>query len=228
MFCKKDTCSTAICEDCWSSNHNGHLVIPLQNEINKLLENTNTKWESITQCQNEHQRLVAESMTLQDNIMSATNAMDALESTKKMLQKPQNIDDVLVFTQNTLRELEEQTERIKIVDRSISSLASSCKEIAKCLESAKLTFSKNEIPDSLRVRIGASRNPKKWKLKDIRKGRAVDCDLYTHPQYCGITQRLFFPGNNGIHIFKIQDDRIQWDRNLILSGNSQGQIVRKS
>ena len=68
MFCKNSTCLTAICENCWSSNHYSHLVVPLQTGMKKPLGDTDNNWEKTDKIQNKHKNLVAESLPMQEDM----------------------------------------------------------------------------------------------------------------------------------------------------------------
>ena len=222
ILCKNDNlqrCLMAICKDCWSSGHNGHSVVPLEPGTTELVSDTRIHWGNICQCQHKYRDVNDESLKVLEKIKAATDAMNVLASTESTLRNSQNPYDVKMFRQNTLTELEKQTDHIIGVEQSISSLAIKFKEVANFLETAKkpfedyLTYGDNQSSE------GAAQKQRAWKLKNLHKGTAAQMSLNINTQYCSRNQLFFSPmGQNGVGVFKEENDTIKQQKTLSCPG----------
>ena len=141
MFCKNIECSTAVCQHCWSKNHVGHQIVPLEQVLDETAQSILSNWGKIEAYQTKFESLVSKSVNANEDVLSIMEDIRKLVLSKTDLPKAQSVQELGLFKQNILRELKKQREAVKQAEQKLLSAVKLIKEATDCLKLAIDSFS---------------------------------------------------------------------------------------
>ena len=138
----------------------------MKSVLSKKFEDLESDWKNIEECQDKSRNLVTESVNLNEDTLSLMEQIDQLVTSKKDLRKFENTEDLKMFKQNTLEDLEKHEQLVgRIEDRACSIIASS-KQVKSSLKTAKDYFLENTACVSFQLIENVDQTRREW--RDMR------------------------------------------------------------
>ena len=138
----------------------------MKSVLSKKFEDLESDWKNIEECQDKSRNLVTESVNLNEDTLSLMEQIDQLVTSKKDLRKCENTEDLKMFKQNTLEDLEKHEQLVgRIEDRACSIIASS-KQVKSSLKTAKDYFLENTACVSFQLIENVDQTRREW--RDMR------------------------------------------------------------
>ena len=195
-------------------------------------------WKHVEQYQNNYKRFVANSVDLNEEIVSTIQKLEKLTELKNKMQNAQNVQNFHSLQEKSLEELNEQKKVVENIKANISELSNSCTAVENSLNKAIDTFSQSKTSGSSKKQSGsaltrktATLGVKSWQLRDIRKGSATTGTFVINcPQFYSQTQEIFGYCYNTkkmlvLMVLKVQGESITMDRELPFQDKNAGKFI---